>query len=124
MTETITLPNKLANRITEDLQPGKGYSITERGTDPSDGFLDTDRFVYFTFVESYTADINHGDYQNILIIRRNHDEKLFGASYREAVNSDLYYDQDFPGTPDSRVEFKEVTVTERVIVKKDYAFAS
>jgi hypothetical protein len=124
MTETITLPNKLANRISEDLEPGKSYIITERGTDVEDGFFNTDSFVYFTFVESHTVDTNHGDYENILVIRRDSDEKLFGAEYREAVNADLYHDQDFPGEPDSRVEFKELIVKERVVVTRDYTFAS
>jgi hypothetical protein len=124
MTETITLPNKLANRIAEDLQPRKSYSITERGTDSADETLETDRFVYFTFVDSYIDDINHGDYEKVLVIRRGSDGKVFGAEYREAVNADLYHDQDFPGEPDSRVEFKEMTATERIVVTASYAFAS
>jgi hypothetical protein len=120
MAETLTLPTFLANKMADVDNAGKEHNITERGTDPTVDLRDTDSLEFYTHVENYTVDDNHGDYEKLLIIRRNRDDKLFGATFYEAMNPDMYYDEIFPSALPT-VTFKEVDVTERVVVTRDYS---
>jgi hypothetical protein len=125
MTETITIPNKMVNRaVAEEVMSSKHLVLTPRGTDAFEDLRDDDHLTHFTYVESVEHDTNHGDYEMIMVIRRDSDEKLFGANYFVAMNPDLYYDKDFPGEDTDLVEFKELSVKEKVVVTRDYTYVA
>jgi hypothetical protein len=111
MANTITLPSTVANAIVDDIDPDMEYAVTEYGEDVLLGFEDTDRLVFYKFVDDEIVDSGLYTYTTRVVIQDKTSERYYAVQYEQA--------SDLPPLnvvfPDGPVEFKEVDFVEEVV---------
>lgn len=120
MTNTILLPATVANAIVDDIDPDMEYVVTEDGKDALLGFEDTDRLIFYKFIEDKELEAGFHTHTVRVIIQDQSSEKYYAVQYSESPGDSPVLDVVFPDWP---VEFHEVTLVEEIVTTVTKTFS-